>query len=59
MSHKQRPFTRKQRAKIRKRQRVEAAAERRAEKAEARAYARTLVVFRGCAVDRTEALGER
>lgn len=59
MAHKLRPFTRKQRAKIRKRERNEAAAERREDKAEQKAYNRTLVVFRGVDIKRTEALSER
>lgn len=58
MAAKQRPFTRKQRAQMRKRERIEAAAERRAERAEAKAYARTLVVFRGIDPERTEDLAD-
>lgn len=58
MSRKQRPFTRKQRHAIRLRERQEAAAERRAERDEAKAYNRTLVVFRDVDIERTEALAD-
>jgi hypothetical protein len=51
-----RPFTKKQRHKIRKRLRTEAAAERRALRDEQKAYDRSLTIFKKCDPERTEAL---
>ena len=58
MARKVRPFTRKQRAKIAKANRIEAAADRRAVRDEAKEYAQTLDIFKRCDPERTEALAD-
>lgn len=55
---KQRPFTRRQRARMQKRARIEARDERRAARDEAKAYAQTLDIFKRCEPERTEALAD-
>jgi hypothetical protein len=59
MAHKQRPFTRRQRAHILKKKKQELAAERRSVRTEAKAYAQTIELFKHCDPARTEALGEQ
>lgn len=56
MSRKIRPFTRRQRARMRKRERIELRAEARAARDESKAYEQSLVVFRKCDPKRTEDL---
>ena len=58
MARKVRPFTRKQRARLAKLNRIAAAAERRAVRDEAKAYTQTLDIFKRCDPDRTEALAD-
>ena len=52
------PFTRRQRARMLKQRRIEAAAERREMKAEAKAYQRGLDIFKRCDPERTERLAD-
>ncbi len=55
---KQRPFTRRQRARIQKAQRIEARTEAREAKQERKAYGQTLDIFKKCDPVRTEELAD-
>ena len=58
MSGKQRPFTRRQRARIQKAKRIEARTDARATREEERAYQDSLVAFRRVDPQRTEDLAD-
>jgi len=56
MAHKQRPFTRKQRHKMKLAQRMAERQERREQRQEQKDYAQTLDIFKRCDPQRTEDL---